>query len=65
MGRDPIVDVSHEIVEVNPTLARCLDLFEKQIHQHGLAPADGAENVEAFDYRLRLLAACEQPPQRA
>src|SRR2546425_12861534 len=37
---------------------------EEQIHQHGLAAADLAENVEALDRILSALARAEDPAER-
>ena len=47
-----LVHVDHEFVEMRAALARHRARLEKQIHQHGLAAADVAVDVEAFDPRL-------------
>ena len=61
---DALVHVGHEFVEMHAALALDRRRREEQIHQHGLAAADLAENVEALDRLLRALARAEQPAER-
>ena len=56
------VHVEHEFVKMRAALARHRTRFEEQIHQHGLAAADVAVDVEALE--RRLLAVAEQPAER-
>ena len=57
-----LVHVEHEFVKMSAALARHRACFEEQIHQHRLAAADVAVDVEALD--RRLLAVAEQPAER-
>ena len=50
------VDVGHEGVEMSPALARGLHRVEKHVHQHRLAAADRAMDVEAARRLGRLRA---------
>ena len=58
-----VVHIGHELVKVGAALADDRACLEEQVHQHGLAAADVAEDVEAFD-RLAVIAAAEQPADR-
>ena len=51
-----LVHVGHEFVEMRPPLALHRRGLEEQVHQHGLAAADIALDVQALD-RLPALAA--------
>jgi hypothetical protein len=60
----PLVHVGHELVEMRAPFAAYGARGEEQIHQHGLAAADIAVNVETAD-RTRLRRALgEQPAER-
>ena len=59
---DVLVHVGHELVEVHAPLAPDRRGLEEQVHQHGLAAADLAVDVEPPD-RL-LLARAEHPAER-
>ena len=61
---DALVHVGHEFVEMRAVLAHDRRGREEQIHQHGLAAADLAENVEAPDRILLALARPEDPAER-
>jgi len=50
-----LVHVGHELVEVRPPLAPHLARGKEEIHEHGLAAADVAENIEALDRTGRLV----------
>ena len=56
--------VAHEFVEMDAALAHHPAGGEEQIHQHGLAAPDLAENVEPADRLLAALARPEQPAER-
>ena len=56
------VHVEHEFVKMGAALARHRACFEEQIHQHRLAAADVAVDVEALE--RRLLTVAEQPAER-
>ena len=60
--KNALVHVEHEFVKMRAALARHRTCFEEQIHQHGLAAADVAEDVEALE--RRFLAVAEQPAER-
>ncbi len=63
-GVDALVHVGHEFMEMDAALAHDRRGREEQVHQHGLAAADLAENVKALD-RFRLVCArAEQPAER-
>ena len=63
-GVEPLVHVGHELVEMRAAFASYRARREEQIHQHGLAAADVAMNVETAD-RTRLRRALgEQPAER-
>ncbi len=52
-GGDAVVHLGHELVEVSAPLVAEGGGLEEQVHQHGLAAADGTKNVEALGGRLR------------
>src|SRR5262249_56873095 len=58
---DALVHLSHEFMKMDAALAYDRRRGGEQIHQHGLAAADVAEDVKTLD-RLRL-AHSEQPAQ--
>jgi len=58
---DALVHLGHEFMKMDAALAYDRRRGEEQIHQHGLAAADIAEDVETLD-RLRL-AHSEQPAE--
>ena len=58
-----LVNIGHELVEVRTSLADDRVRLEKQVHQHGLAAADIAVDVEALD-RVGAVAAGKQPAHR-
>ncbi len=60
----PLVHLRHEFMEVGAVLATDRARMEKQIHQHGLAAADVAVDVQPLD-RFRLLAVAEQPAEQS
>ena len=60
---DPLMHLGHEFVEVRAALVHDRAVLEEQIHQHGLAAADFAVNVEAA--RRRLVLVGEQPAEQA
>ncbi len=47
-----VVHVQHELVEMDPLLALHRRGLEEQIHQHGLAAADAAEQVQPLRRRV-------------
>ena len=57
-----LVHVEQEFVEMRAALAQHRTCLEEQIHQHRLAAADVAVDVESLE--RRLLAIAEQPAQR-
>ncbi len=59
-----LVHVGHEFVEMNAPLALDRRGLEEEVHQHGLAAADLAVNVESLDRLLLALAGAEQPAER-
>jgi len=59
-----LVHIDHEFMEMGAALALDRARFEKQVHQHGLAPPDVAVDVEALDPRLAFLAAAKHPAER-
>ena len=61
---DALVHVGHEFVEMHAALAHDRRRREEQIHQHGLAAADVAEDVETLDRLLLALARAEHPAER-
>ncbi|MHC2510775.1 hypothetical protein ACVII1_006013 [Bradyrhizobium elkanii] len=61
---DALMRLGHEFVEVRAALVFDRALLEEQIHQHGLAAADLAVDVEPAR-RLVVLVAAEQPPEQA
>ena len=60
---DSLVNIGHKLVKMCTSLADHRTCFEEQVHQHGLAAADVAVDVEALD-RLVLRPAAEQPADR-
>ena len=63
-GMDAFVHVEHEFVKMRAALAHDRARLEEQIHQHRLAAADIAVDVETLDRGSALLAAGEQPAER-
>ena len=59
----PLVNIGHELVKVRAALADHRTRLEEQVHQHGLAAADFAVDVETLHGSLAD-AAAEQPAQR-
>ena len=59
-----LVHVGHEFMEVHAPLAPDRRRLEEQVHQHGLAAADLAMDVEPLDWLLLALAGAEQPAER-
>ena len=59
-----LVHVGHEFVEMHAPLAPDRRGLEEQVHQHGLAAADLAVDVEPLDRLLLALAGAEQPAER-
>ena len=59
-----LVHVGHEFVEMHAPLAPDRRGLEEQVHQHGLAAADLAVDVESLDRLLLALAGAEQPAER-
>ena len=70
VGMRPLVgmklrmDVLHEAVEMNPPLAGHLCGLEEQVHQHGLAATDIADEVEAGGHVFLGVAPPHQPGQK-
>jgi hypothetical protein len=58
------VHVGHEFVKMNASFAHDRTGLKEQIHQHGLAAADFAVNVQTFERRPGVLALPEQPTKR-
>ena len=58
-----LVHVGHEFVEMRAPLALHVARVKEQVHQHGLAAADVAIDVQALDRPARF-AAREQPAER-
>ena len=52
---NPLMYVGHKLVKVRTSFSDNRARFEKQVHQHGLAAADVAMDVEALD---RLVLSC-------
>ena len=61
---DALMNVEHEFMEVRAALALHRTCREEQIHQHGLAAADLAVDVETLDRRQRAFASGKQPAER-
>ena len=59
-----LVNVEHELVKMSAALTLDRARLEEEIHQHGLAAADLAIDVQALDLRQRALPAGEQPAKR-
>ena len=59
-----LVHVDHELMKMDAALAHHRARGKKQIHQHGFAAPDLAENVEALERRVRGFAPAEQPAER-
>ena len=57
------MNLGHEFVEMGAALVLDRALLEEQIHQHGLAAADVAMDVEPA--RRRLVLVGEQPAEQA
>ncbi len=62
VGVDALMHFAHEFVEVDAALRHGGGEGEELVHQHGLAAADLAVDVEPPGWRG---AACEQPAERA
>ena len=65
---DAAMHLLHEGVEMHPAFRLDRRLGEEQIHQHGFAATDAAEDVKArplFDLGLAPIAEAEQTPNRA
>src|SRR5207237_3537447 len=60
---DALVHLGHEFVEMRAALMHDRALLKEHIHQHGLAAADFAMNVEAT--RRRLVPVGKQPAKEA
>ena len=60
---DALMHLGHEFVEMGAALVFDRTVLKEHIHQHGLAAADLAMNVEPARRRLVLVA--EQPPEQA
>ena len=60
---DPLMHLGHEFVEMRAALVLDRTVLEKQVHQHGLAAADFAVNVEPA--RRRIVLVGEQPAEQA
>src|SRR4029453_12480353 len=58
------VYVGHEFVKMNSSLWHARPSLKEQTHQHGLAAADFAVNVQTFERRPGVLALPEQPTKR-
>ena len=63
VGVDALMHLGHEFVEMRAALVRDRALLEEQVHQHGLAAADVAMNIEPA--RRRLVVIAEQPLEQA
>ena len=63
VGVDALMHLGHEFVEMRAALVRHGRLLEEQIHQHGLAAADVAMDVEPA--RRRLVLVGEQAAEQA
>ncbi len=61
---DAGVRLLHELVEVDAPLARDLRRPEEQVHQHGLAPPDLADEVEAVRTPLRDVVRAAFAPEQ-
>jgi len=61
---DALVHVGYEFMKMRSAFANDWARLEEQVHQHGLAAADLAENVEALDRILAALACAKQPAER-
>ena len=60
---DALMHVGHELVEMRAPLVLDATVLEEQIHQHGLAAADLAMDVEPV--RRLVLVAAEQAAEQA
>ncbi len=61
---DAVMRIGHEVIEMDAPLAPHRRQFKKHVHEHGLATADAAMDVEPLDgRRFRLLG--EEPAERA
>ena len=59
-----LVHVDHEFVEMRRGVSLYRACLEEQIHQHGLAAADFAVDVESLQRRLLFVARRKQPAER-
>ena len=59
------MDILHEGMKMNAPLAGDGGMREEEIHQHGLAAADLAKNVEALEPFGRPAEAAKQAARRA
>ena len=62
---DAVVHVGHEVVEMHAALAPHRHQLEEHVHQHGLAAADAAMDVEALAPARASRRLGEQPAERA
>src|SRR4051794_5467451 len=60
-GRHALMHVGHELMKMCATLMRDGARFEEQVHQHGLAAANGAMDIQAT---RRHLFVCEQAAEK-
>src|SRR5690606_3703415 len=60
---DTAMHIRHELVEMHPALPFDLRLAEEHFHQHGLAAADTAMDVEAANMLRLAAASCEHPAE--
>ena len=60
---DPLMHLGHELVEMGAALVLDRAVVKEHVHQHGLAAADFAMNVEPA--RRRLVLVGEKPPEQA
>src|SRR5262249_19763042 len=58
-----LVHVEHELVKMSAALAHDRARAKEQVHEHGLAAADVAENVEPLRRTVAVVAP-EQPSKR-
>ena len=63
IGIDALMHLGHEFVKMRAALVRDLRLLEEQVHQHGLAAADLAMDVEPM--RRGLVLVGKQPAEQA
>src|SRR5690606_7861791 len=65
MPANTVMNVGHEVVEMRPSLRARWNELEEHVHQHGLAAADVAVDVEASNRFAWFLSLAEKPPKRA